>query len=382
MSIHIVSPGVHQSFGGPTKTIGAFQKALRADLYSCCESSRLEKDPLGIDSAQAVPVSQLPIFRQLGWVAEKDRRAVEDKIASSDLISCHLFYRYHNLWVREISRRYGVPYWFVPHGVLDPWVMSYGRMVKKAFWALGGRQFLESASTVIFSTKAERDKADAQFDLPASEVLSWPVQTVGIDGRDRLRGSVRAKLNIPEDARVLLYFGRLHPMKRPLETIEAVAKINDSKVHLIIVGNEFGVGEGDCMQLAQALGCHHRVHFVGPVYGEKKYAYLHAADCYISLSHRENFNHTAAESLAAGLPVILSPGNDLGYELVDAGCAWHLKDDNKWTAFHAIEEFVALPEVELKQMGDAGRNWVEANLSFSLFEARLKTIAEKYKRSV
>ena len=65
---------------------------------------------------------------------------------------------------------------------------------------------------------------------------------------------------------------------------------------------------------------------IGPVYGDSKYHYLFASDAYVSLSQRENFNHTAAESLSAGLPVILSPGNDLAGEIRDEGCSWSLND--------------------------------------------------------
>jgi hypothetical protein len=77
-----------------------------------------------------------------------------------------------------MSRKYAVPYWFVPHGILDPWVMQYGRFAKKAYWACGGARFLEHASTVIFSTSLERDKAVSQFELPSSEIIHWPVDLV------------------------------------------------------------------------------------------------------------------------------------------------------------------------------------------------------------
>lgn len=381
MGVSIISPGVHQSFGGPTKTIGAFQKALGAELYSCCQVSRLREDPLAIDSAKPVGISSIPVLRQFGWVPPRLRHALEEEISSSRLISCHLFYRYHNFWVRNMMCRHGVPYWFVPHGVLDPWVMSYGQMVKKAFWSLGGRQFLEDATALIFSTNAEREKAESQFNLPQSEVIPWPVELVDLREREHRRERIRRQLSIPEEAKVLLYFGRLHPMKRPLETIEAISRVKDPNLHLIIVGNEFGISGSDCLEIAQSRGCLERTHFVGAVFGSSKYDYLHAADAYISLSQRENFNHTAAESLAAGLPVLLSPGNDLSHEFKEVGCSWQLSDNEISTAVNALEEFVALPHEKLRAMGDLGREWVAVNLAFSLFEERLKGLAEKYQRA-
>ena len=49
-----------------------------------------------------------------------------------------------------MSRRHQVPYWFVPHGSLDPWAMNKGSTVKNLYLTLGGKRFLEQSSTVIF----------------------------------------------------------------------------------------------------------------------------------------------------------------------------------------------------------------------------------------
>lgn len=376
----IISLGVFKDSGGPTKTIGAFQRALSAEIHCFCSQEELDVGRLAVEGSVAVKASRWPILKQLRYAGKYADHGAETAVAQSSIVSCHSFYRYHSIWVNRMSKKYGFPYWFVPHGILDPWVLEYGKFAKRLFLQLGGRRFLDEASTVIFSTKAERDKAKQGFDLKATDVVPWPVDLVNIGMREQSRKNIRRELGIEDDAHVLLYFGRLHHMKRPLETIQAVAAAKEDMLHLIIVGNEQTVSLKDCHEQAASCGIGNRVHLVGPVYGESKYDYLHASDAYISLSHRENFNHTAAESLAAGLPVILSPGNDLQSEIDSENCSWRVGGDRVQDAAAAISAFVNCPAGKRDAMGCRGRGWVERELGFARFQEHLLGLAARYAR--
>lgn len=377
MKSSVISLGLFNHTGGPTKTVSYFRQALDASLFAFCEQSTLRKHKLSVEEAYPVISSSLPVLSEFCYTKKGTKKA-EKAVAASTLVSCHGFYRYHALWTRKACVSASVPYWFVPHGILDPWVMKKNRWMKQLYWKLGGHRFLQEASTVIFSTAAERDKAASQFDLPGAEVLYWPVELVDLSKREEARDQIRTKLGIPQDAYVLLYFGRLHPMKRPLQTIEAFAKSNTTDMHLLIVGNEDGITKVDCMNLARRLGVEKRMHFIGPIYGDRKYDYMFTCDAYISLSHRENFNYTAVESLAAGLPVILSPGNDLRSELSGVSCCLNVKDNSLDSATKAIKAFNDLSLSTLQDRGLSGRQWVEENLSFDRFKANLLNLHSKF----
>lgn len=373
----VVALDLFPSSGGPTKTIRAFRDALDADICSLADPRRMAKEPFAIEGTIGIPTVALPWAGEFRIPRPSSARTVVDRIESARLVSCHSFYRYHSHIVNKVCRRTKTPYWFVPHGVLDPWVMSYGRAQKKMFWNTIGRKFVNGASTVIFATEAERDKAAAQFELPATDVIPWPVELVDLTGREETRRSIRGKLSIGEDERVLLYFGRLHHMKKPLETIEAVAKAGIKNLHLLIVGNENTVSFDDCHRAAIHWKVDQRVHLIGPVYGESKHDYMHASDAYISLSHRENFNHTAAESLAAGIPVILSPGNDLQTALSSVNCSFGLDSDTMEAAVEGIKEFCATSDTTLVEMGNRGRTWVSKELSYDRFVKTLRGVAAR-----
>jgi glycosyltransferase involved in cell wall biosynthesis len=58
--------------------------------------------------------------------------------------------------------------------------------------------------------------------------------------------------------------------------------------------------------MALQLGVRSRVRFVGPVFGEAKWAAYRDADVFVLPSQNENFGNTAAEAVAAGTPVIVT----------------------------------------------------------------------------
>jgi glycosyltransferase involved in cell wall biosynthesis len=376
----IVSLGLYKASGGPVKTISKFREALEADLYCFVNKRQYQNETLGVDEAHIIDGPNFPFLRQMCYGRGNALQDLEAEAREAPILSAHSFYRYHSLWVHKAHRKWGTPYWHVPHGILDPYVLTYGKAAKKMFLRLGGRAFMEDAACTIFATKREWEKAESVFGAIRGEVVHWPVDLMDIADKPARRAAVRERLGIPEDARVLLYFGRVQAMKRPLETIAAVASVKSEKLHLIMLGPEEGISAEDLSKQAAAVGLKN-FHYAGAVFGEAKYDYLFAADAYVSFSIRENFNHTAAESLATGLPVILSQGNDLGPEVVAAGAGWFLQSDTSSAFDQSLIEFMDMESSKLSDMGDAGRELVARAFSFETFKARLLELAKVYGRA-
>jgi hypothetical protein len=57
-----------------------------------------------------------------------------------------------------------------------------------------------------------------------------------LDNADTVRTAFRAAHNIPADAPLLLFVGRLHAVKRPRETIEAFCRAAPPRSHLVLAG--------------------------------------------------------------------------------------------------------------------------------------------------
>ena len=374
MNACLVALGLYRSTGGPSKSVAAFQRALAADVISWLDPVEAAREPQIWSRCHVVNGSRLPGLRQFCYPEAAGLAEAERIVARADIVSCHSFWRWHNVWLQAAAARHRVPYWFVPHGALDPYVLGHGRLAKRFFLSIGGRRFLDGARMVVCSTGREYAKLAPLMPKARPAILPWPLDDADFRDRDEAaRTAVRRRLGIPDDAVTLLALGRLHPMKRPLETIAAFAEGAPRDAHLLVVGNDCGVSPHDCERMAKERGVAGRVHAVGPAYGAERTGYLDAADAYLSLSHRENFNYAAAEALAAGLPVILSPGNDLGPELRPAVCGWLL--DSLDDAAAAIAAATGLPRSELLAMGRRGKAWAEANLRYDVFAHRLRGFA-------
>jgi glycosyltransferase involved in cell wall biosynthesis len=267
------------------------------------------------------------------------------------LLFAHSLFRSHADWVREVATSQRVPYVVIPHGSLDPWAFRR-RWVGKYFWMQAiGRAYLKQAALVMFSSDAERRKAQQAIGFTVrSVVVRWPVDIQPQRPTREDQRVARSQLGLPEDGRILLYFGRYHSMKRPLETVRAFLEAAPSRVMLVLAGMDGDVA-ADFLRAEAGVAASNKIRVLGPVFGERRSALLTAADAFVSWSHRENFCYAAAEAMGFGRPVILSPGNDLRGELGTIRCGWFPENAEPAHLVDAIRQFAGVTDTELDEMG-------------------------------
>lgn len=320
------------------------------------------------------------LARDCHVVSSAAAREAERLLAPADLLVVHSLYRAHAPWAAGLANRTGRPYWAVPHGCLDPWTVSRGAAAKRAWLTVFGRRFLAGAERIVFATRRSLEKARPWVGSARCDVVPWPVPLPALADRDTARTAFRAAHGIPSDAPLLLSVGRLHPVKRPRETIEAFCRAARPRCHLAVVGGADGLSPAALVAGIPAV-CADRVHLTGPLAAaDLRQAYL-AADGFISLSWQENFGYAVAEAAAYGLPLILAPGIDLAHDLPRAAagglaCGWLLPDDAPATAAEAVAAWGRLAEAggpagELAALGAGGRAWVGDTLGFERFRDRL-----------
>ena len=193
------------------------------------------------------------------------------------------------------------------------------------------------------------------------------------------RDRVRATLGIPEDAFVVCFHGMAQPRKRIEVLVQGIAGLTgDLNVHGLVIGG--GPSLPDLQELARETRA--PVTFTGVRTDIPEL--LSAADAAAHLSIAEGFSNSVIESMACGLPMIVSDATSHSEQvehevhglLVPAG------DPNAVAA--AIRRLVERPE-ERQVMGKAAQ--ARANAEFSRermieeYDKVLHEAIEKYRES-
>jgi glycosyltransferase involved in cell wall biosynthesis len=361
------------SLGGPAKTIQQFHAAVGARTIGFA-------GPTDGTPEKAV-VTLSPEVRTIGgklasyYYARAARlHEAEQAIKEADLVLLHGLFTYPPVWAAGVCLRHGVPYAIAPHGYLDPWALKKSRLIKKIWMHRHGDKILRNASAVICATKREAEKvAPLLHSAERIRVISWACEIPDHTEIRQRRNTFRYELGFKPTDRVLVFFGRIHSMKRPLETLRLVAARKADNLKLMVIGPDDDVSRAQLEMEARLLGWK-GLRVVGPVFGDRKFKYLALADAYISLSHRENFNYSLAEAMAAGLPPILSPGNDLGWEFAGEQFSWQLQSDGTEELWRALDEFLGVTSEELIRRGEAAREWAGKNLGLGRLREQLMSL--------
>ncbi len=174
------------------------------------------------------------------------------------------------------------------------------------------------------------------------------------------RACARNAIDLPLGSPVLLFVGRIQPLKGPDVAVRALAELQRPDAMLLIVGGASGLEGADEMQYLQALiselGIEGQVRFVEPQPHHILSTYYRAADAVIVPSRSESFGLVALEASACGIPVVASAVGGL-LTLVDHGATGFLVPDRDPGLFaHYLGEIIDHPEraASMGRRGAAG----------------------------
>jgi len=183
-------------------------------------------------------------------------------------------------------------------------VMGQGSDVY-GYWpykSLISRLVLKNADAVIALTE---DMKKQMLKMHSREIFIIP-NGVEIETFSAItREEARRTLGIDTHEKILLYVGRLYPVKGVRYLVKAMDIIRNyykDNVKLIIVGD--GEQRNYLLQLTRKLNLENYIIFVGKVPHRKIPIYLKAADVFVLPSLREGFGMVILEAMAAGLPVV------------------------------------------------------------------------------
>jgi glycosyltransferase involved in cell wall biosynthesis len=263
----------------------------------------------------------------------------------------------HGLWMYPsiAARRSGKPCIISPHGMLDPWALALSRWKKRLAAVAFQDAHLREAACLHALCQSEADSIRAYG-------LRNPICIIpnGIDLPAPGNEPPSFESEIPRDAKVLLYLGRLHPKKGLPNLIRAWPAIDDSW-HLVIAGWDQGNHEAELKRLTGETRAS-RVHFAGPQFGPAKAAAYRRADAFILPSLSEGLPMVILEAWAHGKPVLMTSECNLP-EGFAARAAIRIKPDPEDIS-RGLRELAALSPFDRTGMGTRGRRLVEERFAW------------------
>ncbi len=212
-------------------------------------------------------------------------------------------------------------------------------------------EVIACSDLVLASTTEERDQLVEHYGAPGERIEIVPP---GVDherfspGPPESRVASRRALGLG-DAPLLLFVGRIQPLKGLHLAISCLAELGDPRATLVVVGGPSGPdGPGELELLhehARLSGVTDRVRFVSPQPHDRLAEYYRAADVCLVPSRTESFGLVALEAAACGTPVVAANVGGLR-SLVDDGVTGYLVDGRVPADYaEPVERLLAAPEM-------------------------------------
>jgi D-inositol-3-phosphate glycosyltransferase len=295
---------------------------IEVDIFTRATSSRLDPvtgvgDGIKVHNIHAGPFEGLTKGELPGQLCVFARDVLRTEAAQPlghyDLVHSHYWLSGQ---VGALARdRWGVPLVHTMHTMakVKNEALATGDTPEPAARIIGEEQVVEAADMLIASTDIEAKQLINLYDADPGRV---EVVHPGVDlavFRPRDTHAAREHLGLPLDAHVVLFAGRLQPLKAPDVLLRAVALLLEetpalrSRLVVPVVGGPSGTGlehPESLAELAAELGIDDVVRFVPPVPTTELALWDAAASVVAVPSYNESFGLVAAEALATGTPVI------------------------------------------------------------------------------
>jgi D-inositol-3-phosphate glycosyltransferase len=310
----------------------------------------------------------------------------ESKGLSYDLVHSH--YWLSGLATLDLVEKWQVPFVQMFHtlGKMKDRVAQAETEQASAVRVESELRLLREADRIVASTQAEL----AQFQwLYKAETKNVEVIPPGVDTEHFYpipREEAKEFVGIGPKEKMMLFVGRIEPLKGIDTLIESIARLRQSGdikracQCLVVIGGDPEAEEhalsaemSRLKSLRKQLGMEDLVTFLGSRNQDTLPYYYSAAEVVIVPSHYESFGMVALEAMACGRPVVASETGGLAFLIKDGETGFHVPAADVDALTDRLSQLLADPQLR-RRMGSRGQQ-VAQNYSW---EKVTKSILSMY----
>jgi glycosyltransferase involved in cell wall biosynthesis len=314
MKVLHVSDAIDPSLGGGAAE-RTFQLALalrRVGVFCTILSADLGLSDERRAALVGVNLIAVPTLIRRFLVPYVSRKRISQLVSATDVIHVTGHWSVLGARICLAAQRLDKPYVYCPAGSLR--IFGRSAWLKRIYNLLVGRRIVRGAARCLAVTELEREQFH-EYGIADERIVLLPNGVYSNPDIVPCPQAFRARYHL-EDKLVLLFLGRLSPIKGPDILLEAFAIMATHHPQAILV---FAGPDGELSAELKAevarLGLSGRVLFIGFIAGQEKQDALAAVDLLVVPSRQEAMSLVALEAGLCGTPVLLT--DQCGFDEVE-----------------------------------------------------------------
>lgn len=339
------------------------------------------------------PEEPLPKDEMAGYIpdfVEGVLQFAEEKGFHYDLIHSH--YWMSGIAARDLKSAWNVPVVHMFHtlGLMKQRVARQPGEVEGEYRLKGEQDVLRFADRIVAATPAELAQLQWLYQADTKKIVVIPP---GVDASRFYPipfDEAKEAIGVPPCERMLLFVGRIEPLKGIDTLIRAIALMRQQNVFvcLSVIGGDPGKPDpksGDNAEMARIQEMHKQagvedlVTFLGKRGQDTLPYYYSAAEAVVVPSHYESFGMVALEAMACGTPVVASQVGGLAFLVQDGLTGFTVPVDDPAALAERLVKLINHPELR-REMGQRAaklaRDYAWENISRRIFDL-YKSVLER-----
>lgn len=291
----------------------------------------------------AGPEHPIPKNELVNYIPEFVENILEfsrNKDCRYDLIHSH--YWMSGIAAKELAKAWDAPIVQMFHtlGKLKQLVAQNDEEKEGVYRINGEKQVISMVDKIIAATSTEKKHLVNLYEADPEKI---EIISPGVDLSQFYPippDEAKEFVGIPPDKRMILFVGRIEPLKGIRTLLKAIGHLSDNgeaeeNLCLAVIGGDLQDDSGNdseemklLCQLRDEYGLQEMVTFLGKQSQDTLPYYYSAAEMVIMPSHYESFGMVALESMACGTPVIASLVGGLTHLVEDGVTGYHVPVDD------------------------------------------------------